>query len=169
MSAATTLRVFSNVLVFWLLSVFLCLAMFNNTTLFKVLWWAAWITGMMYGVSRMLVVWFMLFGLTGDDYAYYSDDATLSYFKKQVAWGNRMDNNVGQDEFFRMLDIQLEAANLVVGMMAGAFYEVGMTIWRPLAAQGYTNVPWKASEAKGGPAPAAAPEEPTPKDDEDGF
>lgn len=171
MGAAMTMRTLMNVVIYWLLSMFVMLTVFDNTMIYQVMWYAAWAAGFAYALRTVLVLFMMLFGLMLDDYSYYNDDATLMFYKNQIAWGPKMSTWVGQDDEFMMLDIQFEAANLVVGMMAGAFYEVGMTIWRPLAAQGYSKVPYKKSEAKAATAAkeAAQPEEATPADDEDGF
>jgi len=172
--SGTGIRVFMNVVIYMFLSFFLLLAVFDNCTLFMVLFYAGWIAGMLYAIRTLAAALFMLFGLMMDDFAYYSDTSGseasgINYFKDSVAFGPLMGEEVGQNRFFRMLDMQLEAANMVVGMMAGAFFNVGMTIWRPLYNMGYGSVPYKAVQAAPAAPEPVVVEEPEPKDDEDGF
>lgn len=147
MGSAMMIRVFFNLFIYMMLSIVILLTVFDNTVFYLAFWYAGWAAGMAYALRTFIIAFLMLFALWFDDYAYYTDETTLGYFGNSVGWGSRMSTAVGQDDFFMMLDIQYEGANLVVGMMAGAFYEVGMSVWKPLHAQGYGSVPYSPDQA----------------------
>ena len=62
----------------------------------------------------------------------------LNYFGAQLAWGGWIS---GIGSYYNMLDVQMEALNIVSGLMAAQYYELGLQVWNPLAEKNIWFVP----------------------------
>ena len=68
------------------------------------------------------------------------NDLELSYhdyFKEQLGYGAQG----GVGSYYNSIDIQLEAGNVLGGLLAGGLYMLGMKVWAPLSAMGVNFVP----------------------------
>merc|ERR1711998_114362 len=99
----------------------------------------------------------MVLGIWGDDPKDYTnfgegfEESTL--YRALYSWGNEIrlysantffesdSTDESADEFYYMIDIQLEAFNIIAGAAAYSFFDIGLKIWEPLAKMGINLVP----------------------------
>lgn len=112
--------------------------------------------GFAYALRTFLIIMIMVFGIIGDNPKKYTqfgadyEDSTL--FRALYSWGNELrlygaqsntldESDESADEYYYMIDIQLEAFNIIAGAAAYSFFDIGLKIWEPLAKMGINFVP----------------------------
>lgn len=137
---------------------FAALAIVDAPNMYVMLGNVAGVCGFLYAIRTFLVIIVMVIGLMGDDpksYTNFTDDSITddrSLYRAIYGWGAdiRLYNQgtyylngtyESADEYYYMLDIQLEAFNILAGAAAYSFFDIGLKIWEPLSKMGISYVP----------------------------
>lgn len=106
-------------------------------------------------MRTILIIGTMVMGFVWDDPTKYTDfavDSDKTFFQAAYSWGNEMriygtgttgfaEADEDADEYYYMLDVQLEAFNILGGAAAYSFFDLGLKIWGPLAKMGMGFIP----------------------------
>lgn len=174
-----------------LIGVYAALAVFDNPSFYLMLADTAGLMGTIWTYRTFAIIILMVIGTYFDKYKYYKGWADHDFYRRQFAWGDQIKlyNTWTSTEYensngwYTMLDMQLEAFTIIGGATAASLFEVGLKVWRPLAALGFSTVPHtpyeyqiglKANAAKSGitvvekPAEEAKEAEAEEGEDDDG-
>lgn len=159
------LRPLINYIIWTMVGFFAALAIVDAPNMYVWLGTITSVAGVIYMLRTLLVILIMCIGIWGDDpkkYTNFTDDTNYSdktLFRALFSWGNELriyDVNTylfasteeTADVYYTMLDIQLEAFNILAGAAAYSFFDIGMKIWEPLSKMGISFVPKDMDEFK---------------------
>lgn len=103
----------------------------------------------------MLIIGTMVMAFVWDNPTKYTDfnvNGDKTFFSAAYSWGNEIriydtgttgfaEADESANEYYYMLDIQLEAFNILGGAAAYSFFDLGLKIWGPLAKMGMGFIP----------------------------
>lgn len=153
------MRPLVNYAIWAVLGFFAALAIVDAPNMYVMLGNVAGVCGFLYAIRTFLVIVFMVIGLMGDDpldYTNFGDDTHTddrSLYRLLYGWGadirlyvtgansNTNSGYENADEYYYMIDMQLEAFNIIAGAAAYSFFDIGLKIWEPLAKMGISYIP----------------------------
>jgi hypothetical protein len=149
------LRPLVNYIIWAVVGFFAAAAVIDSPNMYVLLGQVVSVAGFIYALRTMAIIVTMVMAFIWDDPLSYTDFAVegeTDFFKSQYSWGNEIRifgaNTTGfaeadetADEYYYMIDIQLEAFNILGGAAAYSFFDIGLKIWDPLAKMGISFIP----------------------------
>jgi len=149
------LRPLLNYIIWAVVGMFAAMAVIDAPNMYVLLGQVVNVMGFIYAMRTMFIIMTMVIAFIGDDPLKYTDFAVSTdadFFRSQYSWGNELRifgaNTYGfaeadetGDEYYYMIDIQLEAFNILGGAAAYSFFDIGLKIWDPLAKMGMGFIP----------------------------
>jgi len=120
----------ANYIIWSIIGLFAAFAIVDSPNMYVMLGTVAGVMGFLYALRTFLIIMIMVLGIWGDNPKAYSkfgagfEESTL--YRALYGWGNEIrlyssstytwtDSDESADEYYYMLDIQLEAFNIIAG------------------------------------------------------
>lgn len=153
------LRPLVNYMVWTIIGVAAAIAIVDSPNMYVMLGSVVGVMGFVYALRTFLVIMVMVLGIWFDNvynYTNYTEDTNTTdrtFYRALYSWGNELrlwkpdttyfteSTDESADEYYYMIDIQLEAFNILAGAAAYSFFDIGLKIWEPLAKMGINFIP----------------------------
>lgn len=149
------LRPLVNYVIWAMVGFFAAMAVIDSPNMYVLLGQVVGVAGFIYAVRTMLIIMTMVMAFGWDDPLKYTDfevSGVTDFFRSQYAWGSEIrlygadttafaEADETANEYYYMIDVQLEAFNILGGAAAYSFFDLGLKIWGPLAKMGMGFIP----------------------------